>query len=448
MSLDFFLDTPFLALFTLVGTMSMTALGAALLRLGRFKSKEILRHALFFFPSLMRRFFPRQDWDALHIAIGLSKHIYQLLYALSGLFFLETSISYFQELLYAAPSRHDLPPLILAAVFLLLVSLLSDFLARLGGTLWPRAVLRGSACLGSCYLLVLLPVIGLLLFLTRGIVRKVHSEMEATESLPSRAQIKELIRESELQQHLDSFGQRLVSSFINFKDRVAKEIMVPRVNLFSLPAETSIREAARLFAREGYSRIPVYRDSLDQIIGVVLYKDLLKFYADPPAGETTLDSTLEMIAKPVLYAPENKKISQLLQEFRMKQIHMAIIVDEYGGTEGIVTIEDILEELVGEIEDEYDIDRDQLYWALPSGGWVVDAKMSILDIEGQLGIRIPPGPEYETIGGYVFHCAGMIPPKDWRLMHDEFDLEVLSSTERSLKKIKLVPHSSQQNAES
>ena len=118
---------------------------------------------------------------------------------------------------------------------------------------------------------------------------------------------------------------------------------------------------------------------------------------------------------------------------------MAIIVDEYGGTEGIVTIEDILEELVGEIEDEYDIGEDAEYSEIPGGGWVVDAKMSILDIEQQIGIQIPPNHEYETVGGYVFHCAGTIPAKGWRLSHDDFDLEVLSSDERSLKKIKIIP---------
>jgi CBS domain containing-hemolysin-like protein len=157
-----------------------------------------------------------------------------------------------------------------------------------------------------------------------------------------------------------------------------------------------------------------------------------------------LNAPLESLAKPVLYAPENKKIALLLQEFRNKQIHMAIIVDEYGGTEGIVTIEDILEELVGEIEDESDIGANQQFWALPSGGWVVDAQMSIFDIEERLGIQIPHGLEYETIGGYVFHCAGTIPTKGWRLLHDQFELEVLSSNERSIKKIKIIPRSSDQ----
>jgi CBS domain containing-hemolysin-like protein len=222
---------------------------------------------------------------------------------------------------------------------------------------------------------------------------------------------------------------------------VAKEIMVPRVDIFSLSGDTPIQEAARLFALEGYSRIPIYKETLDQILGVALYKDLLKCLI-PNASGVNLDAPIESIAKPVLYAPENKKIAHLLQEFRSKQIHMAIIVDEYGGTEGIVTIEDILEELVGEIEDEYDIDSKD-FWQLPEGGWVVDAKMTLIDIESRIGIQIPESPDYETIGGYIFHCAGTIPSKGWKISHDAFDLEVLSSNERSLKKIKITPRKKQ-----
>jgi CBS domain containing-hemolysin-like protein len=139
----------------------------------------------------------------------------------------------------------------------------------------------------------------------------------------------------------------------------------------------------------------------------------------------------------VLYTPETKKISQLLQEFRSKQIHLAIVVDEYGGTEGIVTIEDILEELVGEIADEYDINEEVMYSAMPSGGWIVDAKMSILDIDEELGIKIPHSPEYDTIGGYIFHRAGSIPSKGWKIHQDEFGLEILSSNDRSIGKIKI-----------
>jgi CBS domain containing-hemolysin-like protein len=440
MIIDFLIDSIFLPLLFLIGMLFLSMLSSSILCLGRIKSKEVIRQRRFFLRPLLRRFFQRHEWDTLHIAIGVSKNIYQLLFALSGFFYISTSIPYFKHLLTEAPSRHDWTLLVLTALTLLLSTLFADFIARIMSSLWPRSALRCSAFFASIYLTIAFPIVILLLHATRGVVRKAQAEGEVAEALPSRAQIKELIRESELHHHLDPSDQKLISSFVNFKERVAKEIMVPRVDIFSLSADTTIRESARLFAQEGYSRIPIYRDSLDQIIGVVLYKDLLKFYAESVKEGRDIESDLESIAKPVLYSPENKKITHLLQEFRSKQIHMAIIVDEYGGTEGIVTIEDILEELVGEIEDEYDIAADQQFWPLPNGGWVVDAKMSINDIEEQIGVHIPQDPDYETIGGYVFHRAGTIPAKGWRLMQDEFDLEVLSSNERSLKKIKILPH--------
>lgn len=436
MIFDFLIDSAVLPIFFLAGMFFLSMLSASILSLGRIKSKETFRNAGFFFKPLLRRFFPRHEWDTLHIAIGLSKNIYQLLFTLSGFFFIATLIPYFRAMLEEAPSTHDWRLFLLTGATLLVTTLIVDFVARLIASLKSKMALKISAPFASIYLVLIFPLVYLLLHATRGIVQKSQAEEEVLFS-PSRAQIKELIRESELQRHLDPFDQKMISSFVNFKERVAKEIMVPRVDIFSLPADTMISEAAKLFAQEGYSRIPIYRDSLDEIVGVVLYKDLLKFYTE---GSQKAESTLDSIAKPVLYAPENKKIAHLLQEFRSKQIHMAIIVDEYGGTEGIVTIEDILEELVGEIEDEYDIAADQQYWPLPNGGWVVDAKMSIHDVEEQIGVRIPPDPDYETIGGYVFHRAGTIPPKGWRLMQDEFDLEVLSSNERSIKKIKILPH--------
>ena len=163
--------------------------------------------------------------------------------------------------------------------------------------------------------------------------------------------------------------------------------------------------------------------------------------------KSSLPSTppLEQLIKPILYTPETKKISRLLQEFRQKQIHLAIVVDEYGGTEGIITIEDILEEIVGEIADEHDIlEEEKLYFPFPGGGWIVDGKMNVLDIEKELGIQIPPSPEYDTIGGYVFHRAGTIPSKGWKIHQDLFDLEVLSSNERAIEKVILLSPSSEE----
>jgi CBS domain containing-hemolysin-like protein len=435
----FFLTSLFLPALFLLGAISLTACSTALLRLGKFKSKELLRShhgPLFFFRPILKWFFPKHEWENTYFSISLSRHIYELAYATSSFFYLMTRFPELHEIFVQDSITNDWPRLLAAGSAIIAVSVILDFILRLLSSLWSKPLLRLTAPIASVYLLVLFPFVGLLLQLTRGLLQKVHLEDEAGDVLTDKSKLREMIRESELQHHLDPNDQKLITSFVNFKERVAKEIMVPRVDVFSLSAATPIREAVHLFASEGYSRIPIYRESLDEILGVALYKDILKCYANP---DQNLDDPLETIAKPVLYAPESKKIAPLLQEFRNKQIHMAIIVDEYGGTEGIVTIEDILEELVGEIEDEYDIGEDNQFWELPTGGWVIDAKMSINDIEEQLGLQIPQNPEYETIGGYVFHCAGTIPTKGWRLSHDEFELEVLSSNERSIKKIKIVP---------
>lgn len=427
--------------FFLFCSIVLTACGTTFLRLGKFKSKELLRSKnapLFFFFPILKYFFPRQEWENLYFSISLSKHIVHLAYAISALFYVITAFPHLHQILLQAKNNEDFPILIYIGLGIIALSLLIDYIVRLLASLWVKPVLRFASPFVSVVLLLLFPIVGLLLCLTRGFLRQIHIEEEGAEQLTDRSKLREMISESELQQHLDPSDQKLITSLVNFKERVAKEIMVPRVDLFALPAETTIQEASKLFASEGYSRIPVYKESLDEIVGVVLYKDLLRYYTQ----ETSLDASLASIAKPVLYSPENKKITLLLQEFRNQQIHMAIIVDEYGGTEGIVTIEDILEELVGEIEDEYDIGKERDFWEIPGGGgWIVDAKMTLFDIENQLGIRIPPNPEYETIGGYVFHCAGTIPSKGWRISHDDFDLEILSSNERSIKKIKIAPRS-------
>jgi CBS domain containing-hemolysin-like protein len=217
--------------------------------------------------------------------------------------------------------------------------------------------------------------------------------------------------------------------------------MVPRVDVFSLSADTSIGEAAKLLQAEGYSRIPVYRNNVDNIIGVLMYKDILNKYMEfeiRNKDSKILETSIETIIKNVLYTPETKKISSLLQEFRKKQVHLAIVVDEYGGTEGIVTIEDILEEIVGEIADEYD-EKEALFIPQPDGGWLVDARMNILDVEDSLGIEIPQTGDYDTIGGYIFHRTGSIPLKGTIIHHETFDLEIVRSNDRSVEQVRIKP---------
>lgn len=401
-----------LPLLFLIGFGSLSLLEIAINLMGFQSTKERFLHTLL--PPLR----PLLSWlssrqGALALAIRINRLLYTAAYVVSAFFWLSTHL-----------------PLIQTIVLTILTALLFEFLLNSLAIYWIRPLFAATAWIAAIAFTITSPLIALLFQATRCCWPRIANEGGSSA-------IQEMIHSS--QNSFDHTDQKLISAFIHFKEKVAKEIMVPRVDLFSLPADLSIQEAAQLFAQEGYSRVPIFRETLDQIIGVVLYKDLIKCYTNPDSS--ALQESLETIQKPILYVPENKKISHLLQEFRTKQIHLAIVVDEYGGTEGIVTIEDILEELVGEIEDEYDIGGEQ-FWPLPSGGWIVDAKMSINDIQEELGVQIPESPDYETLGGYISQKAGVIPEKGWRLLHDEFEIEVLNASDRSVTKVKLVPKKS------
>ena len=249
----------------------------------------------------------------------------------------------------------------------------------------------------------------------------------------------EFVQESEITNQLSTTDRNLLISVASFQDRIVREVMVPRIDVFSVSADATIFDCMQQFIDEGYSRIPVYENDIDHIIGILLYKDLLSFYAkDPTLAKST---PIRSLIKPAIFTPETKRISHLLQEFKSKQFHLAIVVDEYGGTEGIITIEDVLEELVGEIEDEYDEGEEKLYHVQPGGGWIVDGKMTILDIAEDLKINLPISPEYETIGGYIFQRAGSIPQKGWRIHHDNFYIEVLQTDEKSIERVRIIPSS-------
>jgi putative hemolysin len=371
-------------------------------------------------------------WEGLLFSLSFTKHLVRILFVVTAFFYLLT-----QPLFHLDISHIDLIVTFkIAAV--LIISLLFDFIFSLSGQIKPHLTFRFLSSPCSCILLLSLPLTAPFFRLLKLFLPK-HPR-ETAPQFKIRDKVFELLQETELGAYLDATEQQLILSVVSFKERIAREVMVPRINLFSLPDDTLVKEAAQRFQKEGYSRIPVYKENVDNIIGVLLYKDILKIYIDAHINPAPLDEPIEKWVKPVFYTPETKKISQLLQELRNKQIHLAIVVDEWGGTEGIVTMEDILEELVGEIADEYDIEQQTLFTHLPTGGWIVDAKMSIIDVQEELGVNIPHSPEYDTIGGYIFHRAGAIPTKGWRIHHDDFDLEILSSSERAIEKIKIIPH--------
>jgi putative hemolysin len=433
----------FVALFFLIGSSTLTAASTSLQRKGKLQAEEALKqeHSPFFFRYFLNFFFGKQKWKGLLFSLSFTKHLLRIAYVLTAFFFLIEQ-ELFRKALVLSESGYSFDTLLILAIVLLIIisSLIVDFMFSLYGQLKPAAAFRFLSPLCSCFLLLCIPLTAPFFRLMKYFLPKDEKEKKISPTFKIRDKVYELLQETELGAYLDPTEQKFILSVVSFKERIAREVMVPRINIFSLSEDTPVSDAAQSFLIEGYSRIPVYKDSVDNIIGVLLYKDVLKVYIEQSDHPNKLITPISKLVKPVLYTPETKKIAHLLQEFRSKQIHLAIVVDEWGGTEGIVTIEDILEELVGEIADEYDIGQQAQFSVLPGGGWIVDAKMSIIDIQEELGVNIPDSPEYDTIGGYVFHRAGAIPSKGWRIHHDAFDLEVLSSSERAVEKIKITPH--------
>ena len=430
------LKTPLIALILLIFSSLLGATANALIQLGRTQARAACGRSsnLFFFQHLLKKLFNEKAWEGLFFCFTVTKHLFQLLYATFAFIFL----------LYTPPIQEALVSqsavegiwILLSVIIIILISVIADFIAQLLSSLAPTVFFKVFSPISSLALLICIPLTWPLFKILKLFLPTSFHGKDFSATSKMKEKLLELLNEPDLSNYFDTHNKKQLLSVASFKDRIAREVMVPRIDVSSLSVETPICEAAKLLVEEGYSRIPLFEESVDHVIGVLLYKDILSAYING----CDLNQPIKTLLKPVLYTPETKKLSQLLQEFRSKQSHLAIVVDEYGGTEGIVTIEDILEELVGEIADEYDYDEESPYSILPCGDIIIDAKMSIIDIEEDIGIKIPQSGEYDTLGGYIFHRAGAIPTAGWRLHHDDFDLEVLSSTERSIEKARITPH--------
>lgn len=436
----------FLSVFFLVGSFSLTALSHSLRHLQRQKIQKLqLLPPLFFYRPLYLFFFPQQqEFEGLFFSILCAQNIMRFCYAVAAYIFLSHTPLFLQEIPSIGPSPHDFAwfwLIISFLTFIIVGFLLGDFLPRLLGTKTPPLAIRLCAPLAALYLVLVFPITYIFLKITHAFWPSMHFDSLQDSSTEAKQEIMEIVHKAELSPGLNLHDKKLISAVLNFRERIVREVMVPRVNLFSLPVETTIKEAAQLLYDEGYSRIPVYKNSIDNIVGVLMYKDVLNTYIEyTKKGNDALmlDASIESIAKAVLYTPETKKISNLLQEFRKKQVHLAIVVDEYGGTEGVVTIEDILEEIVGDISDEYD-ETEELFQEQPDHSWIVDARLNIIDAEEHLGIEIPQEGDYDTIGGYIYHRTGTIPPQGFTIHHNTFEMEIISSTERAVEKVRITP---------
>lgn len=235
----------------------------------------------------------------------------------------------------------------------------------------------------------------------------------------------------------DSEEQGVLNEILLFQRKTVSEVMTPRIDMAALELSTPYAEVLSFVEECGYSRIPVYDKRIDSIKGILYAKDLLQHLSEAP------DFRWEGLLREVLYTPEDVKVSHMLEVFRKERRHMAIVVDEYGGTSGLVTMEDLLEEIVGDIEDEYDEDE-QLYRELPDGSFVFDGKISILDFLRIVKVEdydaiLKVSDEAETLAGLLLEVKGDFPQVNEVITIDGHQFKVLSITNRRISKILFIP---------
>lgn len=328
-------------------------------------------------------------------------------------------------------------PFILLGLLLIYITI-SDLFPRLLSLKKAKVFFLFGGVLTSFYLMAIYLII-------YPFLKIIHYHYLRETSTPEhrmllKEKIYDLIQETLPDKNLEANDRMLLDSILNFKQRIVREVMIPRMDVFALPSSTPIKEAVKTLKEENYSRIPIYDDSLDSVSGIVLYKDLFNVYMDAIEKKQLqkLDDPISTLSSKPLYTPETRKISHLLQEFLQKQQHLALVVDEFGAIEGVITTEDLLEEIVGEISDEYDEDEENLFQQ-HQNSWIVDGRMGLFDIEQNCHVKIPRLGDYDTVGGYIIHRSGSIPNEKLQMSHDDFDLEVLSTTDRQIKKVRITP---------
>lgn len=238
-----------------------------------------------------------------------------------------------------------------------------------------------------------------------------------------------VIDEAEAEGFIDEEAQEMIRGVIDFSTSMVREVMIPRTEMIAVDIRRPLDSVIETILESGHSRIPVFEEDIDHIKGLVHAKDLLRHW-----GASTLD--MAGVLREPYFIPETKRLDDLLAEFQSKRIQLAIVIDEYGGTSGLVTIEDLLEEIVGEISDEYDFEK-QLLHTVKTGELVVSARLEIDELFDHFDLEEPEG-KFSTVGGWIFSYTGYIPQQGETFLIDGFQVTIQSTDERTIQRVKII----------
>jgi CBS domain containing-hemolysin-like protein len=257
-----------------------------------------------------------------------------------------------------------------------------------------------------------------------GISRMFSGKRRVTEE-----ELHELVEASEEEGLINEDESEMIRAIFTLGETVVREVMVPRTDMAAIPVDATAKELLETIIGCGHSRIPVYEGTVDNITGVLYAKDLLKFW-----GKDSAELDIRRTVRQPFFIPETKNLEELLQEFKKRRVHIAIVIDEYGGTSGLITIEDLLEQIVGDIQDEYDVEEELIH-KQPDGSAIVDARLPIEEFEEHFDI-IVEREKFDTVGGLIFHLLGRIPRTGDSVAVNGLLLTVLSAGERRIGKLR------------
>lgn len=253
------------------------------------------------------------------------------------------------------------------------------------------------------------------------------ARIESTEDIEK--EIQHLIDEGEERGLISEDEGEMIQGIFSFRDTIAREIMVPRTEVVCARfEEATLTDIIRMIEQSGHSRIPIYQESVDNIIGILHAKDLLSYW-----GSETAD--FRSMTRAPYFIPETKKISEVLKDLRDKKSHMAVVIDEYGGTAGILTLEDIIEEIIGEVMDEYDAEE-KLITVNEDGSITVDARLDVEELEEYIEVKLPEG-KFESVGGFVISLLGRVPSISERIEYENIEMIIEDANNRKIEKIRI-----------
>lgn len=342
------------------------------------------------------------------------------------------------SLAWAAPVGRILAALVLGWISLSLGYLLPEALGSAFAARWHGRVASFSRALHF----LLQPLTLSALALANSLSQRIGEVSLQRTAFITEEEIKTLVTAGEQEGLIEEEARAMIYSIFRLDDMITREVMLPRIDIIALEVNTPEEQMLDVIANSGHSRIPVYAETIDNIIGILYVKDLLQYYAtrrNPPS--------LREILRPAYFVPEFKRLDTLLKELQARKVQLAIVVDEYGGVAGLVTLEDLVEEIVGEIQDEYDHEEPEMT-PEADGGYLFDARIPLDDVQELLNIPLPLE-EADSLGGFIYNELGHIPTTGESLPYEGIIFEVVATDGRRIRKVRAtaIPTTSEENGD-